>query len=75
MVHLGSDLSLIKYLAEMVCWMTGKNEAVISQDLSLFLDLREVSLEYILVLLLILWDSEYLGSIFGTPKWLYFHNT
>ena len=59
----------------MVCWMIGKNEAVISQDLSLFLDLSEVSLDYILVLLLILWDSEYLAIIFGTPKRLYFHNT
>ena len=55
--------------------MIGKNEAVISQDLSLFLDLSEVSLDYILVLLLILWDSEYLAIIFGTPKRLYFHKT
>ena len=51
--------------------MIDKNEAVISQDLSLSLDLSKVSLDYILLLRLIFWDSEYLASIFETAELLY----
>ena len=48
--------------------MIDKNEAVISQDLSLFLDLSKISLDYILPLLLNFWDSEYLASNFETAE-------
>ena len=48
--------------------MIDKNEAVISQDLSLILDLSKISLDYILPLLLVLWDSEYLASNFETAE-------
>ena len=51
--------------------MIHKNKAVISQDLSLFLDLSKVSVDYILLLLLIFWDSEYLESNFETAEVLY----
>ena len=51
--------------------MIDKNEFVISQDPSLFLDLSKVSLDYILLLLLIIWDSEYLSSNFETAELLY----
>ena len=48
--------------------MIDKNKAVISQDLSLFLDLSKVILDYIFPLLLIFLDSEYLASIFETAE-------
>ena len=51
--------------------MIDKNEAVISQDLSVFLDLSKASLDYVLLLLLIIWDSEYLASNFETAELLY----
>ena len=51
--------------------MIDKNEALISQNLSLFLDLSKVRIDYILLLLLIIWDSEYLASNFETAELLY----
>ena len=51
--------------------MIDKNESGISQDLSVFWDLSKVSLYYILLLLLIIWDYEYLSSNFETAELLY----
>ena len=51
--------------------MIDKNEAVISQDLSLLLDLLKARIDYILLLLLIIWDSEYLTSNFETAELLF----
>ena len=71
LVHWGVSCSFIKNLAEIGLLNDRQKRGCNQSGSSLFLHLSKVSLGYILLLLLIFWNSDYLASIFEAAELLY----